>query len=79
MSEGVLSRTESVCPVCLRRINASRVMIDGDIYLMKTCPEHGVFQTVLWRGTPDFVEWGQARRPDAAKDDSDPKRQGLPI
>lgn len=57
IKERVLSHTESVCPVCLRRISADRVLIDEDIYLIKECPEHGGFKTVIWRGTPKFGQW----------------------
>lgn len=50
--------TESVCPVCLRRIAAERVREDGDVYLVKTCPEHGTFKTIVWRGAPAYAAWG---------------------
>lgn len=53
----VLSTTESVCPVCLNHVDAQRVQIVEDVYLVKTCPEHGDFQTIIWRGqTPAFTE-----------------------
>ncbi len=55
-----LGVTASVCPVCLRRIAAERVAEGGDVYLRKTCPEHGVFETVIWRGAPAYAPWGQA-------------------
>ena len=57
----MLSATESVCPVCLRRIAARKTARDGDVYLEKTCPEHGDFRTVLWRGLPAYEDWGGAR------------------
>ena len=53
----VLSETVSVCPECLQRIPAARVRHGGDIYLKKTCPEHGDFCTILWRGEPAFESW----------------------
>lgn len=51
------AQTQSVCPVCLKVIDARRVNRSGDIYLDKTCPEHGKFSTVIWRGTPEFNGW----------------------
>ena len=54
--------TESVCPVCLKRIPAQRTERDGNIYLEKTCPEHGFFQTLIWEGKPDYQSWGKAPR-----------------
>lgn len=61
--ERVLSTTESVCPECLVRIPARRVMRDGDVYLSKTCPEHGQFQVVVWRGEPDYLSWVRHKIP----------------
>ena len=49
--------TVSLCPVCLRRLPARRVAEDGNVYLEKTCPDHGFFRTVLWRGRPGMEEW----------------------
>ncbi len=59
----VISTTESVCPVCLTRIPAQRVRLGGDVYLRKTCPQHGAFQTILWRGTPDYETWVRPKIP----------------
>jgi 7,8-dihydro-6-hydroxymethylpterin dimethyltransferase len=55
----VLSTTESVCPVCLRRINAERTAEGDDVYLRKTCPDHGSFRTILWRGLASWHAWGR--------------------
>lgn len=38
--------TVSLCTVCLRRIDAKIVFEAGNVYMLKTCPEHG-FQKVL--------------------------------
>ncbi len=38
--------TLSICPVCLRRIDAKIVFENGNVYMLKTCPEHG-FNKVL--------------------------------
>ncbi len=57
MDEKILSKTESVCPVCLKKLDAERVAIKEDIYLRKKCPEHGTFQTIIWRGKPSYRNW----------------------
>lgn len=54
--------TVSVCPVCLRRIAAERVAEGDTVYLRKTCPEHGVFKTVIWRGLSTYRSWGAGNR-----------------
>ncbi len=38
--------TVSLCPECLRRIDAKIVFEDGNVYMLKTCPQHG-FNKVL--------------------------------
>jgi uncharacterized radical SAM superfamily Fe-S cluster-containing enzyme len=51
-------KTASVCPVCLKRLPAEIVKRHTDYYLVKTCPEHGHFEAVIWRGdTPSFEDW----------------------
>ena len=43
-------RTKSVCPVCLKVLDARmRAEADG-IYMDKTCPEHGDFSALVWEG-----------------------------
>ena len=49
--------TESVCPVCLQRIPATREVRGDDAFLAKECPRHGPFETVIWRGRPSLAEW----------------------
>lgn len=49
--------TYSVCPVCLKRIPAKREERNGQIYLVKTCPEHGTFSSVIWRNKRKFADW----------------------
>ncbi|MFN8528159.1 MAG: radical SAM protein [Anaerolineae bacterium] len=63
-AERFLSSTESVCPVCLSRIEARRVQVEDDVYLIKSCPEHGDFKTIVWRGqTPSFTDWARPKIP----------------
>ena len=59
----VLSETESVCPECLARIPAQRVARGEDVYLRKTCPDHGDFSTVVWHGAPVFATWVRLKLP----------------
>ena len=47
----VIGKTQSVCPVCLNRIPANKVVgEDGNIYMEKRCFEHGSFRTLIWEG-----------------------------
>lgn len=56
------STTQSLCPVCLRRIPARRLRSGATVLLDKNCPEHGNFQTPIWRGEPDFEGWPRPKR-----------------
>ncbi len=62
-AEHVLAQTESVCPVCLARVPAWRVQRGDDVYLRKTCPQHGEFEAVIWRGQPAFDTWVRPKAP----------------
>jgi uncharacterized radical SAM superfamily Fe-S cluster-containing enzyme len=57
------TRTESLCPVCLKRLPARRVTVDDKIYLVKLCPHHGEFKTVIWSGKPSFNQWRRPKIP----------------
>lgn len=46
-------KTVSLCPECLKRVPAEYVAHGEDVYLKKSCPEHGMFETVVWRGEKD--------------------------
>lgn len=77
MSE-ILSTTESVCPECLGRIPATRVLYGEDVYLEKTCPRHGAFRTILWRGQPAFTSWVRPKMPSFPEHPFTEVRQGCP-
>jgi uncharacterized radical SAM superfamily Fe-S cluster-containing enzyme len=71
--------TESVCPVCLRRIPAFRERSGGDMVLVKTCPEHGEFRAVVWRGAPDPESWYGQKIPSFAGSREPDVRRGCPL
>ena len=54
---------ESLCPYCLRRIPARRIAEGNDVYLHRTCPEHGDIEKVLiWRNDRVlFAVWTKPR------------------
>lgn len=75
----VISITESVCPECLARIPAQRVACGDDVYLRKTCPEHGPYQTILWRGQPAYSEWVRPKIPAQPTQPFTPIERGCPF
>lgn len=50
-------KTSSVCPICLRPIPATRIWENDAWYLHKTCPDHGNFSSIIWRGSEDIDQW----------------------
>ena len=63
MEKQIISTTDSVCPVCLRRIPAQRVAEADGIYMEKTCPEHGDFRVLLWRGPlEEYNSWERQKQ-----------------
>lgn len=66
--ETVLSATEALCPVCLRRLPAQLVMRGqgekaAEVRLTRVCPEHGPCEAVIWRGAPEFASWRRPKTP----------------
>jgi uncharacterized radical SAM superfamily Fe-S cluster-containing enzyme len=49
--------TESLCPYCFAKIPAVREANGEDVFLVKNCPVHGEFRTLIWRGKPEFNGW----------------------
>jgi len=57
---GIIKKTLSVCPVCLKRIDADIVRCGDEYFMDKRCDVHGAFSTVVWRGNnTDFKIWDQ--------------------
>lgn len=68
VNETLLSTTESLCPECLKKISAQRVLNGETVYLAKCCPEHGEYRTLLWRGSPRWDSWVRPTIPTPPKE-----------
>lgn len=75
----ILGRTESLCPVCLKRLPAVRILEDGTVFLARTCPEHGEFKVAVWRGEPDLDRWHRPKTPSRPERPQTPANQGCPL
>jgi 7,8-dihydro-6-hydroxymethylpterin dimethyltransferase len=49
----IIRATHSICPKCLKIIEANIIERDNNVFLHKTCYEHGVFEILLSK-TPQF-------------------------
>ena len=74
----ILSYTESVCPECLARICATRICEGKDVFLEKTCPQHGTFSTILWRGKPNYKVWARPKIPSFPQNPTNAIKDGCP-
>lgn len=57
----LIGRTKSVCPVCLRLLEAEKLTgEDGNVYMEKRCPEHGEFRSLIWEGDAgSYLRWSR--------------------
>lgn len=53
----------SLCPYCLSLVPARCEQDGAEVYQVKTCPEHGTFRDLIWRGPPDFASWRRPKLP----------------
>lgn len=59
----IIKTAESLCPQCLKALPAEIVRLGEEIFLRRRCPEHGLFEEVIWRGEPDFESWARPKLP----------------
>ena len=77
MSE-LLYETESLCPVCLRRIPARYLREGGGAVMHKSCPEHGAFRVPFWDDAEMYMDWlGQGVHA-PARERGRPETRGCP-
>lgn len=55
--------TLSLCPECLRRIDAKIVFENGKVYMLKYCPQHGASKVVIATDIPYYKEIRNYNKP----------------
>jgi uncharacterized radical SAM superfamily Fe-S cluster-containing enzyme len=50
-----IKNTKSICPECLKVLDASIFEDDCKVYIKKECPEHGSFQELYWSDYDQYV------------------------
>ena len=53
----ILTKTQSICPICNRPVDAYYIEENGNVYFTKTCPEHGMFKTTVSENAEDYMRW----------------------
>ena len=76
----LIGQTKSVCPVCLKVINADKLTgADGYVYMKKTCPEHGDFTSLIWEGdVKSYIRWSVQSSVNEPPKDARPVNKGCP-
>ncbi len=74
-----IHETVSVCPICLKRLTASRVTEKGETRILKECSEHGIFSTPVWRGEPAIQNWNRPKTPSAPPVTDTTQQKGCPF
>ncbi|MGD9474451.1 MAG: radical SAM (seleno)protein TrsS [Eubacteriaceae bacterium] len=55
-------KTASICPVCLKTLPAQRILKSDGIYLVRSCPDHGDFETLIWQKSDvKALQWDKWR------------------
>ena len=79
----ILNTTQSICPVCHRPLKAHYIAEDGRVCFMKTCPQHGTFQTTVAENAEDYQQWVKHPviniAPKMALAAGDPQDQSCPL
>ncbi len=52
----IIEKTQSVCPVCNKVIEATIFERDGKVWIEKDCPEHGHFEDLYWGSYEMYVK-----------------------
>jgi len=69
----ILRHTNSVCPICLKQVPAFLEEEENDVFMRKSCPDHGEFTCLVWQGRPSLDVWTSGRFPLAGPEDRPPK------
>ncbi len=79
----IVRSAQSLCPVCLRRLDAAYVREGDAVFLRKTCQEHGPFTVPVWRApqaapVPHFTAWSRPKAPSFPEHPLTSVREGCP-
>ena len=76
----ILKRTKSVCPRCLRVLDAVVAEREDGIFLEKECPEHGAFRVLVWEGSGEsWKSWDTANPRLDRLTEVKPEEKGCPL
>jgi uncharacterized radical SAM superfamily Fe-S cluster-containing enzyme len=56
-------RTRSLCPTCRRVIDAHILLRDNKVYMRKRCPEHGLFEALVYGDAEAYTASARVNKP----------------
>ncbi|MCP1102085.1 putative radical SAM superfamily Fe-S cluster-containing enzyme/SAM-dependent methyltransferase [Aequitasia blattaphilus] len=74
----ILHKTKSLCPICLKRIDASYESKGDEVWFRKECKEHGFYEVLFWKGVENFQEKRNLHAPQPPKKPMMDANQGCP-
>ncbi len=79
MSPDLSYHTKSLCPQCLKLLEARHVAHGSTVYMEKTCPDHGLFRAKIWEGLDLYHKWHRPKIPIEKRFSMTPVQQGCPF
>lgn len=55
--------TNSLCPKCLKVVQAKIILHNNKVYMLKTCPEHGAMRTLISSDAAYYLSQSQYNKP----------------
>lgn len=76
----VIKSTRSICPDCLKPLDATIFEDNGKVFIKKFCPDHGAFQELYWS---DYEQYQRAEKfrydGDGVENPRTQKNKGCPL
>ena len=77
--EKEIYKTHSLCPICMKKIDASLVVENNEAFIKKHCTDHGSFKTRMWKGSIDIEKWMQRKEKPSIENPSTAVELGCPF
>lgn len=74
----IIHKTKSLCPICLKKIDAEYIEEKDEVFFCKECREHGRFETRVWKGAENFRQRLVLPKPQPPKNPANPVNIGCP-
>ncbi len=74
----IIGETHSLCPQCLEKIPAKKIVEDDKVYLEKSCAQHGNYRTLIWRGAKHYIDLYKFSTPKTKPNSTIEPRLGCP-